>query len=70
MTSLSSGRRYLSGSSCSYGFDGRLTNAPSSAPTLQTAWYTPHGMLRSARSWPPRWKTLMRPYVGESVRAS
>ena len=47
MTSLSSGSRYLSGSSCRYGCDGRLMNAASSWPTFCTACQTPAGMLRA-----------------------
>ena len=54
MTSLSSGSRYLSGSSCWYGCDGRLMKAASSLPTFWTAWKTPAGMCTSARSWSPR----------------
>ena len=36
--SESTGRRYLSGSSWSYGRVGRLTNTTSSEPTFRTAW--------------------------------
>src|SRR4051794_2954634 len=51
---LSIGTRYLSGSVCSYGRDGRFMNIASSVPTFLTAWYTPAGIRRSARSRSPK----------------
>ena len=51
---LSIGTRYLSGSVCSYGRDGRFTNIASTWPTFLTAWYTPAGIRRRARSRSPK----------------
>src|SRR4029079_12584813 len=63
ISSLSFGRRYLSGSSCRYGREGRFTKQASPVPTLRTPWKAPGGICSNARSWMPKNNVLTRPKV-------